>query len=59
MTSIDGVTFAEAWAGRLSAPMGAHRVAFLGRRELIENKRAAGRAKDLLDIVLLTEDQPD
>jgi hypothetical protein len=28
-------------------------VAFLGRLALIKNKRAAGRAKDLLDVELL------
>jgi hypothetical protein len=59
MTSIDGVTFDSAWQGRLVAPFGAHEVGFLGREELLQNKRASGRPKDLLDIALLTEDAVD
>ena len=55
MTSIDGVDFSTAWAGRLVADFGGHQVSFLGRAELIQNKRASGRPKDLLDIELLRE----
>jgi len=55
MTSITGVTFAEAWRTRKRGKMGAHRVYFLGREALIRNKRASGRPKDLLDIELLKE----
>jgi hypothetical protein len=55
MTSITGVPFADAWRSRTSGKMGAHRVYFLGREALIRNKRASGRAKDLLDIALLEE----
>src|SRR5438552_1784829 len=52
MTSISGVDFARAWKTRMRAKHGRHVVGFLGRAELIRNKRAAGRAKDLLDIAL-------
>ena len=55
MTSIDGVTFEEGWGGRLEAKLGHHVVPFLGRDQFLANKRAAGRAKDLADIALLTE----
>lgn len=55
MTSITGVTFAEAWRTRKRGTMGPHRVSFLGRAALIRNKRASGRPKDLLDIELLNE----
>jgi hypothetical protein len=55
MTSISGVDFAEAWKGRVRARHGRRVVGFLGRAELIRNKRAAGRTKDLLDIALLEE----
>jgi hypothetical protein len=55
LTSIDGVTFERAWTGRLKGVLGGERVSFLGRRELIRNKRAAGRPKDLADIALLEE----
>jgi len=55
MTSIDGVSFDDAWRGRLEANLDKHKVSFLGRAELLRNKRASGRAKDLLDIELLNE----
>jgi hypothetical protein len=46
LTSISGVTFAQAWKGRRRLRHGLHWVGFLGARELIRNKRAAGRPKD-------------
>jgi hypothetical protein len=58
MTSISGVSFARAWKGRVRVPFGRHRIGFLGRAEFVANKRAAGRAKDLLDVALLEEARP-
>lgn len=55
MTSITGVTFADAWRTRKAGKMGTHHVFFLGKDALIRNKRASGRVKDLLDIELLQE----
>ena len=55
LTQIDGVEFDEAWDSRIVADVGGLPLAFLGRRELIRNKRAAGRKKDLQDIELLRE----
>jgi hypothetical protein len=55
MTRISGVSFRRAWAGRLEATLGAVNLAFLGKRELVANKRASGRPKDLLDLCLLDE----
>jgi hypothetical protein len=55
MTSISGVDFATAWTGRLTASFGEHPIGFLGRTQLIANKQASGRPKDLLDIALLEE----
>jgi hypothetical protein len=55
MTSISGVAFAPAWNRRLRVRHGRRVVGFLGRRDLIRNKRASGRTKDLLDIALLEE----
>jgi len=55
MTSIDGVEFDEAWTGKLEGQLGSHRVFFLGRPQLIMNKRASGRPKDMADIALLEE----
>ena len=58
MTSISGVAFATAWEGRSVTVLGGHRVGVLGLKEFLRNKRASGRAKDLLDIALLEEVQP-
>jgi hypothetical protein len=55
LTSIDGVTWKAAWAGRLRSTLGGVSVAFLGFRQLLRNKRAAGRPKDLADVALLME----
>jgi hypothetical protein len=55
MTSISGVDFARAWRGRLRVRFGGRTVSFLGRRDLIVNKGASGRTKDLLDLALLEE----
>lgn len=57
MTSITGVSFREAWKGRLRVPVAGQEVGFLGREALVKNKRASGRTKDLLDIALLEESE--
>lgn len=49
-TSIDGVTFDEAWPERLQSRFADQAVGVLSRRQLIRNKRAVGRAQDLADI---------
>jgi hypothetical protein len=53
LTGIDGVTFKEAWAGRLPLDLAGARVFVIGREALVVNKLAAGRPKDLADVVLL------
>jgi Nucleotidyl transferase of unknown function (DUF2204) len=50
LTAIDGVTFEEAWSGRVAGRFGAQMVYYLGRQEFIKNKRAAGRPQDLADL---------
>jgi hypothetical protein len=50
---ITGVDFARGWAGRLSARVAGLEVSFLGRAELIANKRATGRPKDIADLAEL------
>lgn len=50
LTTIDGVTFDEAWQGRVPGRYGEEAVDYIGRAELIRNKRASGRPQDLLDI---------
>lgn len=53
LTVIDGVSFDEAWAGRASGHYGTQPVFYLGREELIRNKRASARAQDLADLETL------
>ena len=53
VTSIDGVEFAEAWAGRAQTTYSDQAVPVIGRTELVRNKRASGRPQDLLDLDIL------
>lgn len=55
LTSITGVEFADAWAGRVTHDVGGLTVPFLGRAALVRNKRATGRAKDRADLEALGE----
>ncbi len=54
-TGIDGVTFEEAWRGRNEITIDDQTVPFLGKREYVLTKRAAGRPKDQADIAMLEE----
>ena len=58
LTTIDGVTFPEAWNGRVEGRYGQTPVCYLGRAELIRNKRASGRLQDLADLEILEADSP-
>jgi hypothetical protein len=53
MTSISGVTFAEAWDARVVGKFEGRDVGFLGREHLIRNKSSTGRNKDLGDLDML------
>jgi Nucleotidyl transferase of unknown function (DUF2204) len=50
LMSMSGLTFADAWLNRLESSLGAQKVSFIGRADLIRNKRAAGRHIDLHDV---------
>jgi hypothetical protein len=50
LTEIDGVSFEECWEGRTEAEFEPQPLPVIGRAELIRNKRASGRAKDLGDL---------
>lgn len=56
LTSVSGITFDEAWPGRVEGRFGDVPVPFLGRAALIRNKRASGRRKDLGDLESLGEE---
>lgn len=58
ITAIDGVDFADAWLARLQAPFADQVVPILSREHLIQNKRAAGREQDLLDVKWLERHPP-
>ena len=50
LTELTGLTFSEAWPGRVRKPFGDLEVDFIGLAEFIRNKRETGRLKDLADI---------
>ena len=58
LTAITGVTFAEAWPGRVEARYGDARFPIIGREALVRNKKALGRSRDLLDLELLERHHP-
>lgn len=53
LTGISGVTFDPAWERREVFPFSGLSVPVLGRADLLVNKRAAGRPRDLADIAVL------
>jgi hypothetical protein len=57
LNQIDGVAFPEAWEGRETAPLERggkrSRCYFIGLRQLIQNKQALTRYKDLEDLKYL------
>lgn len=57
ITTIEGVSFETAWQGRLAGVIGDVPVNVIGRDELVANKRAAGRPKDLADLESLLDDR--
>ena len=57
LTEISGVRFDVAWSGRTVHPFGTLSAPFLGKPEIITNKKATGRPKDLAD--LLSLEKPD
>jgi phage replication-related protein YjqB (UPF0714/DUF867 family) len=50
LTEIDGVEFEEAFSQRREAIINGQKTNFIGYNDLIKNKRATGRLKDLGDI---------
>ena len=53
LTSIEGVAFADAWPNRTTLEISGLEVAVIGRDDLIRNKRAVGRKRDLADVAAL------
>ncbi len=55
LTSISGVSFEQAWKNHISFAMKDQQVPVIGREELILNKRAAARPRDLIDLEILAK----
>ena len=55
LTTLSGVSWEEACAGRVAGCYGDVPVHFIGRSEYLRNKRAIGRRKDAADIEALGE----
>ncbi len=53
ITDIDGVTFDEAWPERKTTVVDGLEVPLIGKSQLLMNKRATGRPKDIPDILWL------
>jgi hypothetical protein len=59
LTSIEGVEFDDAWSSRVIVAIDNLEVPFIGRVDLLANKRAAGKPQDIADVARLTEDESD
>jgi hypothetical protein len=55
MTSVDGLTFSDAWPSRLVATVDGQEMHFLSLEHLRANKIASGRPKDMADVALIDE----
>jgi hypothetical protein len=50
LTSIDGVDFDDAWQRKVTSKYGDEVLYFISKEDLIRNKKASGRKKDLDDL---------
>lgn len=50
LTALDGVAFDDCWAERVKIDIDGIGVPFIGRADLLRNKRASGRPQDLADL---------
>lgn len=55
MTGVSGITFDEAWPRRAIVTVSGRSVPVIGREDLIRNKKASGRPRDLADVAELEE----
>ncbi len=57
LTSISGVAFDDAWPNRLTVQLNGLTASVIGRQDLLQNKLASGRPKDLLDADILKSEK--
>jgi len=50
---ISGVSFKTAWKNRVTGVYGKTKVFYLSKPDLLKNKKAAGRPRDILDVAEL------
>lgn len=55
VTSIEAVEFEDAWRNRVEGEYGDVSVWFIGRHDLLQNKRAVGRDQDAMDVSWLEQ----
>ncbi len=55
LTEISGVIFSDAWKRKISIEMNGCSMSVIGLEDLIKNKRAVGRAKDIADVTQPTK----
>jgi hypothetical protein len=56
LTSISGVEFEIAWKNKVTGRYGDEQVYFIGKEDLIKNKKSSGRKSDLDDLDRLGQD---
>ena len=54
ITSVDGVVFEDAWHSRRTGNLDEVPATFIGREDLLKNKRASARGQDLADVEALS-----
>lgn len=59
VVSLDGLTFDEVWAERVSTKLDEIPVNVISREHLIINKLAVGRPQDLADVQALSQDESE
>ena len=55
LTSLSGVKFDEVWSGKVKGRYGDQEVYFIGKGDLVKNKRSTGREQDKVDLMLLED----
>ena len=58
LTSIKGISFSRVWKSKRAGRYGRHKVFFIGREELVENKKLTGRKQDKADVDMLVSARP-
>jgi len=53
LTLLDGVDAEEIWSSRQPGTFGSNSIFYIGKEAFIQNKRAAGRPKDIADLEAL------